>query len=188
MIKNMPKTATKYYSFVDVVIDIFYSIILYNAFIAFPGFRIESFLMLFAIFVMLNYWWAVRSYNEMPKHYLVDFYCITIVMFLFSQWPNYFLSYSHFALATAVFFCFDAVYALIDIFAHGERQDERSLWFYCASELALAAIYFGLSRLFDSVSAVSIVLIFVPYAIWYLMLFKLKFIKTRFIDAGNQPY
>ena len=133
---------TKFYSFLDVVIDVFYSIILYNVFIAFPGFTIESMLMVLTTFIMINYRRGTRNYNEIPKYYLFDVYLITIIMFIFSQWPNYFNNITYFIYILAIFFAIDAIYALLSIFIHKEKRDEPSLKFYFIAELVLALIYF----------------------------------------------
>lgn len=179
----------KYYAFLDVVLDVFYSIILYNAFIAFPGFKWEAILMAFAIFVMLNYWWEARSFSEMPKHYLFDLYLTTVVMFIFSQWPSYFTDVKSFIIILILFLLFDTAYSIICVFAHKERKDEKTLWNYAGSEFILAIVYAGIFLFITKVPLpVAVVLIIFPYLIFYIIELKLGIINTKFRDDGKQPY
>jgi hypothetical protein len=160
----------KYYAFLDVVLDVFYSIILYNAFIAFPGFKWEALLMAFAIFVMLNYWWEARSFYEMPKHYLVDLYLTTIVMFIFAQWPDYFTNAKGFLTVLILFLLFDGIYSILLVFIHKEQKDEKTLWHYAAFEFFLAVIYAAIYLFISKVSLpLAIVLIIFPYLIFYVI-------------------
>lgn len=165
--------------FLDLVIDVFYSIILYSAFTAFPGIRIESFLMLFAVMVMINYWWAARSF-EMPKHYIADFYLTIVVMFIFSQWSNYYLDITGFLQVAAILFFVDSLYSALMIPIHKEKKDEPGLRFYFVSELILACAYFIYSIVLTSVNPTSIVLIFLPYLVFYFVTLKKGLTKTKF--------
>ena len=130
-----------YYGFIDVVIDVFYSIILYNVFMAFPGFGRDFLLMVLALFVMLNYWWTARNYSELPKYYLFDFYSIVIIMFIFTQWSNYFSDIHGFLVIMMTFFAFDSLYSFVSIFVHSEKKDEKSLQYYATAELILTLVY-----------------------------------------------
>ncbi len=124
----------QYYGFLDVVVDVFYSIILYNAFLAFPGFNLDFLLMIFAIFVMLNYWWTARNYQELPKYYLFDFYSLVIIMFVFSRWSEYFTNIQGFIGIMVLFFTLDSLYSFLSIRLHSEKKDEKSLIYYTWSE------------------------------------------------------
>lgn len=178
----------KYYAFLDVVIDVFYSIILYNAFVAFPGFHLSALLMFFSVFVMLNYWWAARSHSILPKFYIVDFYFISGVMFIFSQWPSHFLDINKFLIVTAVFFGFDAIYSLVDIFAHKEKGGEKGLWFYFISESILSLIYLALSLFVNHLIVNALILLYLPYVIWFIIHLQSGLFKTKLEDNGAQPY
>lgn len=180
---------TKYYAFLDVVLDVFYSIILYNAFIAFPGFKWEALLMAFAIFVMLNYWWEARSFSEMPKHYLFDLYLTTVAMFIFAQWPSYFTDVKGFMIVLILFLLFDAAYSIICVFAHKERKDEKALWHYAGWEFLLAIIY-GIIFMFIARMSLpaAVILIILPYLIFYIIELKTGVLNTKFRDDGKQPY
>jgi len=179
---------TKYYPFLDVVLDVYVSIILYNVFIAFTGFNLQAVLLLFVMMVIINYWWNSRQYGELPKHYLIDVYFITAVMFIFSQWPNYFSDITKFLYVTAVFFAVDAVYSATAIYAHGETKDHPSLKFFFATEAALAAAYFGLSFVFTSLTWAAVLTVFLPYLAWTAAGVKRGLFRFKFIDTGNQPY
>jgi len=174
---------SKYYPFLDVVIDVFYSIVLYNAFTQFPGFKIESLLMLLSVFIMLNYWWTSRSYRELPKYYLFDFYFIAIIMFVFTQWSNYYLNITLFVRVLAIFFAVDAIYSLLSIYVHKEKANEASLRFYFATELILAGIFMIESMIFASISLPALLALFIPYIIFYLILLKKKLFITRFVET-----
>ncbi len=177
-----------YYAFLDVVLDVFYSIILYNAFIAFPGFKLEALLMAFAVFIMLNYWWVARSFNDLPKHYLIDFYCVVVIMFIFSQWSNYFENLQHFLFVLTAFFAADAIYSLIIYFVHSEKQHKKTILFYVITEAILSLIYGIFSILFQNLSIYSLILILLPYSIFYVVSLKNESIQNKFLDNGNQPY
>jgi len=176
------KQKAKKYPFLDLVIDVFYSIILYNAFTAFPGFKLEAGLMAVAIFVMINYWWGSRSFLELPKHYIVDFYMITIVMFIFAQWANYFTDVTGFLYVFAVFFAFEAVYSTIDIFAHKEKKDEPSLKFYIIIDSLCAAAYLLEALFIKELTWISLVLIVVPYLIFLGLCIKKKLFRPVFVS------
>jgi hypothetical protein len=178
----------KFYAFLDVVIDVFYSIILYNAFVSFPGLKLESFLMLFAVFVMINYWWDARSDIDMPKHYLGDFYFITFIMFIFAQWPAHFGNVQEFLYVTTLFFFVDAIYARAALAMHLEQADRKSLMFWFKAELLLTIIYGIYSITIAVVTPLSLLLIFLPYLIFFGVNIKKKIFKLKFIDSGNEPY
>jgi hypothetical protein len=178
----------KFYAFLDVVVDVFYSIILYNAFVAFRGFNLSALLLALSVFIMINYWWTIRSYEHLPKHYLFDFYAITIIMFIFAQWPNYYHDIRHFTYVLAIFFAVDAIYAGLAILIHKESGDEKSLKFYFCAELILAIIYLGAAFILTELTWFNVVFLFIPYFIMYAVAFKKGLIKTKFRDSGNQPY
>lgn len=177
-----------YYSFLDVVVDVFYSIILYNGFVSFPGFNLNGFLLLFSVFFMLNYWWAARSFNEMPKYYLLDFYLISVVMFLFALWPAYFNDFRSFAILTAVILAFDAFYSWLDVYVHREKTDEQKMWFYFKSEILLAITYIIIAAVFPEISSTALIILFAPYLVWYFICLEKGILKTKFLDSGNEPY
>ncbi|MFH0873745.1 MAG: hypothetical protein V1846_02785 [Candidatus Komeilibacteria bacterium] len=179
---------SRYYPFLDVVLDVFYSIILYNVFIAFPGLRLESLLMVFACLIMLNYWWDARSDTLFPKHYLFDFYAVSVIMFIFSQWPTHFLNLHYFLLITSTFFFADGIYAFIAIYAHKETVDETALKLDVAVELFLGAIYLLFAQIITALTVSTIIVIYVPYLIWFWTNIKRGYFKPKFLNSGNQPY
>ncbi|MEM0372811.1 MAG: hypothetical protein QXO69_03180 [archaeon] len=167
------KKKLRKYPFLDTVVDVFYSIILFSVFSAFPGFgKIESFLMIFAVFVILNYWWASRSIAEVPKHYLSDLYFITVVMFIFSQWSNYFNDFKMFLVVFVIFLFFDAFYSLWNIFLHSEKEEKPLLKFFFAGEFLLGVIYLAEFFLLNELNAISLVALFLPYLSWVAINFK----------------
>lgn len=178
----------KYYSFLDVTMDIFYGIVLYNAYIAFPGFKIESMLMVLSIIVMLNYWWITRSYAELPKYYLFDFYMIGLIMFIFSQWPNYYFNLPYFIFIITLLFFLDGIYSLLDIYIHKEKKDHKSLYFYFIIEILIGFYYLFSSFVLKETNWFAIVMLFLPYIVFWAMAFKKGLLKTKFIDTENQPY
>jgi len=182
------KRKPKYYSFLDIAIDIFYGIILYNVFLAFPGLRIEAWLIVFMTWLMLDYWWISRSWQNLPKHYLIDLYFVTAVMFIFSIWPNYVFDFHKFLIVTALFFLVDALYSFVVIFAHEETSDHKALIFYSWYETIQALLYVGFSYLFSSVTPFALICIFIPQIISFIVLVKKGYLKTKFEDTGNQPY
>lgn len=173
----------KYYPFLDIVIDVFYSIILYSSFTQFPGFRLEALLMVLSVFIMLNYWWTSRGYKELPKHYLFDFYFIPIIMFIFAQWPSYYLNIKGFAVILAIFFAVDAIYALLSIYAHEEKADEASLRFYFAAEMIIAGVYLMESLVITSPTPLSVLALYVPYLILYAISIKKGLFVKKFVEA-----
>ena len=157
------KKRIKYYAFVDVAIDVFFSIILYNAFISFPGLNLGFALMILAVFVMINYWWISRAFVEEPKYYLIDLYFLTAAMFLFAIWPSYFTNIKLFTLVMALVWLVDAAYSLTDIPAHKERRDERTLRSYFISAIVVSAYYFILYSLVSRLTWESLIFVAVPY-------------------------
>ncbi len=182
------KKQVTYYPFLDVAIDVFFSIILYNAFIAFPGWNIHFFLLFFIIFVMLNYWWSARTFHELPKHYIFDFYMLSAVMFIFSIWPESLKSISNFFFMTCLFFFFDALYSLLAIFFHPEKSDERQLLFHFISGGLLAGVYFIATIFIHSLDQFTLLVLFIPYLLYFFINIKLGFFKLTFIDNNKQPY
>ncbi len=177
----------KHYAFLDVVLDVFYSIILYNAFISFPGLKLESWLMVFALFVMLNYWWIERSFDE-PKYYLLDFYCVSIIMFLFAIWPSHFGNITDFLIITVLVFLMDAVFCLVDLYIHKEQKGRNAEKFYIWTDLVLAAIYGIFIHYLTVIDTLSVILLFAPYMIWFIANVNKHLLNQEFVDNGNQPY
>jgi len=182
------KKQVKYYPFLDVVVDVFFSIIFYNAFMAFPGWKLETVLMVFSIIIMMNYWWVTRTGHEIPKHYLFDVYFIIIPMFIFAQWPTYYTDISMFTYILAAFFGIDAIYALISIWAHKEKNDEPALVFYLKYEMALAVSYFIIAGVITELNWISLLFVLLPYLFFTFVSFKKGYATTKFIDNDNQPY
>lgn len=170
----------KYEPFLDIAMDVLYSIVLYTLFVAFPGLVIETWLMIFAAFLMINYWWAERESGNFPKYYLIDFYFSILVLFLFYLWSNYFLNVTYFLYVTTIFFFVDSVWSVVAIYAHKEKSDEPELKFYFATESILTVIYLVYSFILKSVDFISLMLIFAPYAVWYAMNIKKDLIEEKF--------
>lgn len=185
----MPKIKTpKYYAFLDVVVDVFYSIILYNAFVAFPGLKLSSILMVFSIFIMLNYWWSERSDNQSPKYYLMDFYFIAVIMFIFSRWPNYYTNIQGYIGILAIFFYVDAFYSLMAIPGHQEKRDEPLLKYYFIWEIILGVVYTFLAFYIKTETLGMIILVILPYMMWFVDAIRRNIVQFKFVDNGNQPY
>lgn len=179
---------TKYYAFIDVALDIFVSVILYNLFTTFPGFNAQLLLLVFAVLVIINYWWGTRSYFDLPKHYLIDLYFLAMIMFIFAQWANYLDDLRGFLMVATIFFLTDAVFALSGVFLHAEKKDEPSLYFYAVTEIVVAAVYFAMSRLLVDLTPIAAASVFLPYLLLWGATIRRGYFKFKFEDAGNQPY
>jgi len=177
----------KFYNFLDLAIDVFYGIILFNTFLAFPGININGAFMIFSVFVMINYWWSNRNYPELPKHYLFDFYMITIIMFIFTQWTNYYFNIKGFLSILYLFYFIDGIYSLIAIPLHIEKRDEPSLKFFTKIDFILGGIYLAYSFLLDSMNIFSLLIIVIPYLIILLIELKKGYFKTRF-EKQDETY
>lgn len=182
------KRKVKYYQFLDVAIDVFFSIILYNAFISFPGLNASFVLMILAVFVMINYWWISRAFVEEPKYYLADLYFVTIVMFLFTIWPNYFSNIRVFALIMGLVFLVDSIFSIVDVPLHEEVNDEPTLKRYFKEEIVVAVYYLAMYFYVNSMTITTLALVIVPYLIYFALDVRSGVFITRFIDEGKQPY
>ncbi|MFA5888852.1 MAG: hypothetical protein WCW47_00300 [Candidatus Paceibacterota bacterium] len=178
----------KHYAFLDVVIDVFYSIILYNVFMAFKGFDLNSVLVFFAIFIMMDYWWSARSFSEFPKYYLVDLYFITGLMLVFAQWSNYFDSVQRFVGVLIIFLAIDTIYTISAIFIHKEKIGRKKLWFYFWTELCLTFVYCGLYVLTPILTVIWLMAIILPYLIIDIWGFYVGIEDSEFLDNNEQPY
>lgn len=178
----------KYYAFLDVVLDVFYSIILYNAFIAFPGFNLFAILMAFSVFIMINYWWIARSFTSLPKYHLVDFYFTVVIMFIFSQWANYYKSMQSFLVVLTLFWALDSLYELVIYVIHRQRNFKKTIRFDLLFEIALVVVYGSFIPFLRNVTPLNIALIVTPYLIFYFFSLKMGYMTYKFLDNGNQPY
>jgi len=143
--------------------------------------------MVFALFVMLNYWWIERSFNE-PKYYLLDFYCVSIIMFLFAIWPSHFANITDFLIITVLVFVMDAIFCLIDLYIHKERKGRTIEKFYIWTDIVLAVIYGIYTHYLSVINPLNIILTFLPYGIWFAMNVKKHLLNQEFIDSGDEPY
>jgi hypothetical protein len=184
----MYKKFSDYYPFLDVVLDVLYSIILYDAFTAFPGFNLAGVLFVFAVFIMVNYWWSSRNFEEFHKHYLIDFYVVTIVMFIVMQWPKYYNDINSFVMVLAAFFFTLAIGSIISLFTHEEKDESKALKTYIMTDGALSIYYTLMIFLIKDASIPSLILIIAPYLIKYLYTIRKGIFRTKFTGADKQPY
>lgn len=174
--------ARKYFGFLNIVIDVFYSIILYNVFMAFPGFGPEAFMMLLSTMVVINYWWGTRI-GKVPKYHLIDFYFIAIVMFLFSQWPGQYLNITNFIYIMAAIWAVNAVYTQVDIRLHRTKVDEPYLRTYFRLDACLAIFYLLCSFFITTVDWTSIALLWIPYLAVYAYTLSKGMLPLKFIGT-----
>lgn len=180
----MPKKKPfKYHPFLDTALDLFIGFALFNAFAAFNGLGFETILLVFATLVMIDYWWSTRTFHQLPKHYLADFYLITLVMFVFFVWPGQIANPVIFLRLTAAFFFLDALFAFTAIFTHEERQDEDELRFYATTEFFLSAYYLLISFVGFKLGWPLVAALFIPYVGWYTYEIKNGYIPTKFVEV-----
>lgn len=166
--------------FLNIVIDVYFSIVLFSAFTTFPGFNKYSFLMLFSIIIMINYWWVLRSFAHYPKYYLVDFYYITGIMLIFAQWPNYYFDLKSFLIVTAIFYLVDALWDITDIYIHKEHKGKPILTFNAGFEIALAGTYFAYTYILKDINIMTMLLLMLPYAVYFYWSVKKGVLTERF--------
>jgi len=181
-------TQKKHYPFLDVALDIFFSVVLYNYFITFPGFNMRALFLAFSLVVVLNYWWLARSYSVLPKYYLFDLYFVAAIVFIFAQWSYYFNDIGGYLLTLATLFLVDAIYSFLSVYAHKEKRDEPSLRSFFISEILIAIIYFVVYAYARDFTWQVLMAIAIPYALLLWQMFRTKIFKTEFFDNDNQPY
>jgi hypothetical protein len=81
-----------------------------------------------------------------------------------------------------VFFAFEAVYSIVDIFAHKEKKDEPSLKFYIAIDSLCAAAYLLEALFIKELTWISLILIAVPYLIFLGLCIKKKLFRPIFVS------
>jgi len=180
--------AQKYYAFLDVALDVYFSIVLYNAFVAFSGLNKQAVLLALAVLIMLNYWWTERSAGGVPKHYLIDFYLTTCLMFGFTVWPNYFGDLSKFLFVAAFLFLFDALHSILAIYVHSERSDEPDLRSYMWADLLAGSAYLIMGWFLKETTWLNLALVWLPYVILMAVFIKRRLLPLKFVDDGDQPY
>jgi hypothetical protein len=109
-------------------------------------------------------------------------------MFIFAQWPTHFTNITEFLYVTALFFFVDTIYAWAAMAMHSEQADDKNLIFWLKTELVLAVVYAIYSLAITALTPLSIILIFVPYLIFFGANIKKKIFKLKFVDSGNEPY
>ncbi len=177
------KKPFKYHPFLDTALDLFIGFSLFNAFSAFTEWSVSTVLLIFVTLIMVDYWWSTRTFHQLPKHYLIDFYLITLVMFVFFIWPSHIDNPTVFLLLTSAFFLLDACFAFTAIFIHTERRDESELRFYAKTEFIMSAYYFLLSFVGLELGWSLVMAVFIPYLIWFIYEIRNGYIPTKFVEA-----
>lgn len=181
----MRMATMRYYEFLNVALDVFCGVILYSMFIVFRGFTLSSLLLAFAVFVILDYWWNARSSKDWPKHDLIDFLFVIVIMFIFAQWPNYFGDLQKFLLVLISLLFIDAFFSVASIYVHKESHYKKLLWYFAGTELALGAVYTAIFLLNLPFTFLSVVFVIIPYMSVYFMSLKLGYIPTKFVNYIN---
>jgi hypothetical protein len=172
----------RYYAFLDIVVDVFYSIILYNLFATWLGFADLPATILFAFMfvVVIDYWWAERTVEEIPKYCLTDIYFYTFIFFVLSQIPGHFNDPRAFVLWFMAFIALDLMFSLVDRAVYKvEKAGRKFLNAFIVSYVVLLVVY-GLEACFlESPGVVASVLIAAPYLCYIVYLLAARYTETK---------
>ena len=170
----------KRYPFLNLIIDIFFGITIFTSFTLFRGFNLGSILLFFSIFLMANYWWAIRSYSKYPKHYLFDFYFLIIISMIFYQLAVNYAETRNFIFILGALFLADAVWSITSGMVHEEKADRKALRFDFATEITLAAFYFALWLFVRELNYAVIAAIIIPCLIYFALNVRKGLISLKY--------
>jgi hypothetical protein len=177
----MPKRKT-HYAFLDAVMDVLYSVVLYNLFVNFPGFENLATLVLFffVTVLMINYWWFSRSIAVMPRYFLVDVYFYATVMFIFMRLTGAMADTTAFLGWLTVLFAVDLVYSIVDLMV--VRHAKSWLVYlnhFMAWNFAIMLIYFAAYLFIKELTPLLAFALVLPYAAYMAYSFAKGLMKVK---------
>src|SRR3990167_10178486 len=177
--------SAKYFRFLDTAIDVYFGIALFIVFGEFPGFEhIAQVILYFHLMLLMIFtWWELRTVEQIPKHYFVDFVILGLELFALTQ-AIFVLgdvrSYLGWLLG---FLILDIIGNLVDRRMHRPNKEEMHfLNFFLIDDLVLASFY-ALALIFiDQLSIFSAIAVSLPFvvSVYLSILFKTTELRARY--------
>ena len=175
----------KYFRFLDTAVDVYFGIALFTLFLSFPGFEKipESILFFHLMLFMMFTWWELRTVEQIPKHYFIDFIILGLEMFALTQAISYLDNPTGYLGWLLAFLFIDVIDTAIDWFVHRPgRAEKRFLTFFLIDDGILAAFYSVALLLVDHLSILSAIAISLPFvaSVSFSILFRTTELKAKY--------
>ena len=178
--------SSKYFKFLDTAVDVYFGITLFTLFLSFPGWQQVSSVILFfhLMLFFLFTWWELRTIEQIPKHYFIDFILIGLSMFALTQAINELDNIRAYVGWLLGFLLIDMASQAIDWWVHRPRRSEqRFLRFFLIDDGVLSAFYILALLLIDELSIFSAIAISLPFIIstYLSILFRTTELRAKYI-------
>jgi hypothetical protein len=175
----------KYFRFLDTAVDVYFGIILFTLFLSFPGFAEipQTILFFHLMFFMMFTWWELRTVEQIPKHYFVDFIILGLEMFVLTQAISYLSDPAGYLAWLIAFLAMDMLDTGIDWFLHKPgKSEKRFLAFFLIDDGILIAFYIAAFLLVDELSILSAIAISLPFiaSVFFSIMFRTTELKARY--------
>ena len=175
----------KYFRFLDTAVDVYFGIMLFELFLSFPGLeKIPAALLFFHLmFFMIFTWWELRTIEQIPKHYFVDFIILALEMFALTQAISYLENPTGYLGWLIAFLLIDGIATWVDWYIHKpNRSEKRFLVFFLIDDGILVAFYSVAILLVDQLSILSAIAISLPFvaSVFFSIIFRTTELKAKY--------
>lgn len=177
--------SAKYFRFLDTAIDVYFGIALFILFQEFPGFEhvAQSILFFHLMLLMIFSWWELRTVEQIPKHYLVDFVILGLELFALTQ-ASFALHDVHLYLGWIIgFLALDVIDNLVDRVVHHPKKNElRFLNFFLIDDSVLIGFHLLALFFIPRLSVIGAIAVTLPFivSVYLSVMFKTTELKARY--------
>jgi len=158
--------SAKYFRFLDTAIDVYFGISLFIVFGEFPGFaQVPQAILFFHLMLLMIFtWWELRTVEQIPKHYFVDFVILGFELFALTQ-AIFALHDVHIYLGWLLgFLALDIVSNVVDRRIHKpDKQELRFLNFFLIDDLILVSFYIVAFIFIEQLTIFSAIAVVLPF-------------------------
>ncbi len=177
--------SSKYFKFLDTAVDVYFGIALFTLFLSFPGWNQVAQVILFfhLMLFFLFTWWELRTIEQIPKHYFVDFIILGLSMFAITQAINELDNIRAYLAWLLAFLLIDIVGQGIDWVVHRpNRAEQKFLRFFLIDDGVLAGFYILALLLVEDLSILSATAIVLPFviSIYFSIVFRTTELRAKY--------
>lgn len=178
--------SSKYFKFLDTAVDVYFGIALFTLFLSFPGWTQYAQIILFfhLMLFFLFTWWELRTIEQIPKHYFIDFIILGVSMFALTQAINELDNVRAYLAWLLGFLLIDMIGQGIDWYIHRpSRSEKKFLSFFLIDDGVLAAFYALALLIVDELSLLSAIAVALPFviSIYFSIVFRTTELRAKYI-------
>jgi hypothetical protein len=162
------RVSPKYFRFLDTAIDVYFGISLFILFGEFPGFgQVASAILYFHLMLLMIFtWWELRTIEQIPKHFFVDFVILGFELFALTQASFHLTDVRQYVAWLLGFLVLDVIGNLIDRHIHHpSKAEKRFLNFFLIDDLVLSGFYVLALLFIQELTIFSAIAVALPFVV-----------------------